>query len=173
MNLHQIIALLTRFKNTHRRIWPEYGIEFQESIAEHSMHVALMCHVIGQDKPFEKNVLLPMSLLHGIPAILISDFPSFHDASILKAFLKNEKFVQRQVESIFSNPDEVMTFLKDFYGKNNAEARFIFQIKACETLLQAEKIRNSKNAEKVSDLYHDLHPLILDNDLITILQENG
>lgn len=169
MELEKIIDILSRFKFRYRKIWAEFDISFEESYAEHSMHVALLCLHFMEGRTLQRTQLLRMAILHEIPAIFYPEFSSFYKSSTREDFLANEELIQEKILKIFSNPHDIMDLLEDYYDRGSEESKFIFQIKVLETILQAQRLKKKKNVMQVDELHNKLISLLDDPILLEFL----
>ncbi|MHC1591810.1 MAG: HD domain-containing protein [Candidatus Helarchaeales archaeon] len=159
-----ILSMLARFKLKERRIWNEYSIPFSESIAEHSMHVAFACWLLGQNEKLDMNKLLTMAIIHELPACILPEFPMYFDKSVKEIFLNELSKIEKHLNEIFDDSKDLLDLLREYYLQASPEAKFLLKMKSQETLIQATELKNTMDSPQLQELIKKLENLIKMND---------
>ncbi len=134
--IKQLHQTLHKIKHLKRAGWLVKKVETPESVADHSLGLAVLALAFGVNSDLNIEKLLIMAVLHDIGESVIGDITP-HDG-----VTKGDKQKQESaaVKDILSNVDatgELYEVWLDFEYRRTAEGKFIAQLDKLEAYLQA------------------------------------
>ncbi len=170
-NILEFFKLVGKLKKVERTGWiTRVNIKNPESVADHSLRVALIGMVIGELKKVDSNKLVKMLLLHDLAESVIGDFDLFAKKKIGESVWK-EKERDAMHEILFRNlPKEMAQNYYDIwieFDEHKTElASLAHSIDKFEVLLQAaEYEKDGYEKEKFESFWKYSEPRITDPDL--------
>ncbi|MCR5753890.1 MAG: 5'-deoxynucleotidase [Acetatifactor sp.] len=166
------MAMMSRMKYIER--WALMRNSDQENISEHSLEVAMICHMLaviskvrlGNDVDVERAALL--GLYHDCTEIITGDMPTpikYYNPEIKEAFKEVEKVAAKRLLDML--PEDIRAYYDTLFFKAE-EDKYLWKLeKAADKIsalikcIEEEKAGNTEFA----DAYKTLHKAITDMEL--------
>jgi len=162
-NLLNFFIETGKLKSKKRKGWIFRGVREPETIADHTFRMAIMAWILGEQKKFNINKLLKMSLIHDLCEVYAGDttpydkllpkdkkkwkkitqeWPRFTKKEKGKIFQEKYKKENQALERMIlklppSLKKEIKNLWIDYEKGLTPEVRFVHQVDRVENLLQA------------------------------------
>jgi len=162
-NLLNFFIETGKLKSKKRKGWIFRGVREPETIADHTFRMAIMAWILGEQKKFNINKLLKMSLIHDLCEVYAGDttpydkllpkdkkkwkkitqeWPRFTKKEKGKIFQEKYKKENQALERMIlklppSLKKEIKNLWIDYEKGLTPEGRFVHQVDRVENLLQA------------------------------------
>lgn len=163
-----------KLKKVKRTGWLLKGIKMPESVAEHSLRVAVMAMVLSEGKNLNRLYLLKMALIHDLAESITSDIVWEHgkisDLEKLKTKHKKELESAKMIFSSLEGGEDYFKLLADYLKQESNEAKFLKEIDKLEMGIQAleyEKITE----HSLEEFWENIEKYLKDKELIKIFEE--
>jgi len=158
-----------KLKLVKRTGWIIFGkIKDPESVADHTMRLASLALVAGDELEVDKRKLVDMAIVHDLGESIIGDIvheyadrdlPNSHDKS------KAESSAIKELFKDIKNGDEFLKIWQEYEDQKTKEAIVLKQLDKFEMVLQAleyQEVTDPKNLEPfwINARKHIKHPVI-------------
>jgi putative hydrolases of HD superfamily len=145
-----------KLKKIARTGWVEVGVDYPESIADHSYRTAIIAMLLSDLNGLDSGTMICMALLHDIAEARVGDLTPAQKNI-------NPNWVQRENDALHSLmsllPQELQkrytSTMKDYSDGNSVEARLVHAADKLDMLLKAiEYDSKGVNEEKLKKFMH-------------------
>jgi len=174
--LVQFWELAARLKTEPRRGWvKKLRLQRNESVADHSFALSLLCLFEGERRGYNVERLLKLALLHDLEEAITGDLTPQDKESMGEDVVSTQKISAReQLLSYF--PQENRQAYRDLWSElengKSREAQLVHELDKLELALQAkEYARGGIEVTKLKEFYKSSMAAISDPKLRRILDE--
>jgi len=174
--LVQFWELAARLKAEPRRGWlKKLRLQRNESVADHSFALSLLCLFEGEKRGYNVERLLKLALLHDLEEAITGDLTPQDKESRGESAVRTQKiFAREQLLSYF--PEENQRAYRDLWSEleneKSREAQLVHELDKLEMALQANQYaRAGIEATKLKEFYESSMAAIKDPKLKRVLGE--
>jgi putative hydrolase of HD superfamily len=173
-NIIRFLLEVGKLKKVKRTGWLLKGIKEPESVAEHSLRVAIMAMILSDERDLDKFRLLKMALIHDLAESIISDIVWEHgkisDFEKLKTKHKKELNAATEICSKIPNGNEFFSLIEDYLNKKSKEAKFLKEIDKLEMVIQALEYEHDSD-HSLEEFWENVEEYIKDKGLVKIYEQ--
>jgi putative hydrolase of HD superfamily len=132
------LLVAEKLKMELRHCWLSNGIR-QESVAEHSWRLALMCfrYASKLDQPVNVEKCLKLAIVHDLAEAKVGDTPVFHcNSKAAKFELENSAMLELKQFLNDKNGDEIYDIWHEFEMQKTSESKFVRALDKLEAFIQ-------------------------------------
>ena len=147
------------------------GLNYSESVAEHSYMMSVMAMVLSDMKSLNSEKVIKMSILHDWAESKIGDFMPDEIGYDKKSELEN----YAMSEILESLPQKIQSDYQDmwheFSDRETPEARLVHELDKLEMALQAKIYEKDTDPEKIKPFISSAVEQIIDPDVKKVLMD--
>lgn len=165
--------IVADLKKIPRKGWKEkVGLQYPESVADHSYNAAVMAMVLSDLKEFDTEKILKMALLHDIAESVTGDFTPDEISKKDKRKMENNAMLDilsKLPSTLASNYTKIWD---EYQNGNSKEAILVHEIDRLEMALQAWKYRGEGYPkEKLEMFFSTAKKEIKSKEVLAILDK--
>lgn len=141
--LNNLIALLGQIKDLPRSGWLCKKVENPETVADHSLGLALLVLLFTPDN-LDRDKCLRLAVVHDLAEAKIGDFTPFDDISREEKRRLEQRAQAEVVQELVQM--ELAELFKEYEENTTAEARFVHDLDRLEAVLQAKYYEDNNRA---------------------------
>lgn len=148
MKIVEFAKIIGKLKRTKRTGWKIYKVPNSESVAEHSLRVAILSMILAKKFKLNQEKVLKMALVHDVGEAFVGDIVKTKGGKAvpnIEAIKQNEENAIREIFSLIDG-DEFIKIYQEYEEMKSPESLFVKQIDRLEFMIQALE-------------YEDSHPL--------------
>ena len=148
--------LVSELKKVPRKGWKDkVGIEYPESVADHSFVTAIMAMIISNDTDLDQEKTIKMALLHDLAESLIGDFTPDEISKEQKRIAELDA-MKEILSTLPVNLSKSYDYIwQEYIEEKSREAIFVHDIDKLEMAVQAAKYSSEGFSEQKLQLFVD------------------
>ena len=169
--LESFFQKVLELKNIPRQGWKDkLGMDYVESVAEHSYSTAMMSMVLSDLEGFDTEKIIKMALLHDLAESVVGDITPDRITNKRKIYVENKAMMQI-LENLPTSVSQQYIILWDDFQKNSSkEANLLHEIDRLEMAFQAKfYLDNGVSKEKLRSFFKTANNEIRNKQLRDIL----
>ena len=169
-----LFAAAASLKSVKRKGWVLRGVKNAESVADHSLAVAVLSAAIAASRGLDPGKAALIAVLHDLVESLTGDLTPDEKASMGETKLRE---VERQaIERLTGDaPEEVkrvlLQSLRDYEEGSSAEGRIVREVDKLEMVLQALVYRDELGASGVEEFVSSALNELKDPEIRSLVEE--
>jgi putative hydrolase of HD superfamily len=138
--------VIGKLKRTPRTGWKMAGVKNYESVAEHSLRVALLAMLLSDLKGKRADKLVRMALVHDLEEAVTGDIVTFHKTKEKqKALERSRKGIKKALSVLPKNLQEKYIRLwEETEQLKTADSKFLKQLDYIEQMFQASEYEHEQ-----------------------------
>ena len=161
MDLIEFFHTIGKLKVEKRRGWVDRGVVNGESVAEHSLRLAVMALVFAKRMGLDENRAVKMAVVHDLPESICGDVATrikeeLQEMPNAEKKAREEKALGELCEMLESeSAGELREVWNEFEGKESDEARLVYELDRLEAIFQALEYEEKGNFKVSLQEFYD------------------
>lgn len=139
MDILKFAEIVCKLKRTVRTGWKLFHVPHPESVADHSLNVALLAMILASRAKVDQLKVIKMALIHDLAESLTGDIVTEVGLKIISDPPIKKAEEEKAMKKIFALLDgkEYLELFKEFKENQTPEAKFVKGLDKLEMVLQA------------------------------------
>lgn len=161
MSLVEFFETVGKLKQEKRQGWIDRGVKDSESVADHSLRLAVMALFMAKRLGLDECKALKLAVVHDLPEAICGDTASRVKEELQKIPNSEKRAMEEKALGELCGmlgPEEARELKGlwlEFEEKKSAEARLVYELDRLEAILQAREYEEAGNFEVSLQEFYD------------------
>jgi putative hydrolase of HD superfamily len=134
-------------KRVERRGWQRCGVPRPESVADHSLRLALLALVLGRDHPsgLDAERAVALALVHDLAEAIVGDITPYDGVDRAEKRRREAAAMEKIADE--AGDERLLRLWQEYDAGESSEARFVKSLDSFETVLQSAEYERLGEAQ--------------------------
>ncbi len=172
MKILDFALIVGKLKKLKRTGWVNYDVPNPESVADHTLRLAMLAMVLAPKVGANTDKAIKMALIHDLAESTTGDIVIQRGAESLNSQIDKERAERSALTDILSlvDADQYNELFDEYLANQTIEARLIHQLDKLEMAIQAYEYEKEHGVD-LGEFFESAHSIVRDNYLLDILSE--